>query len=200
MSKLFRVVRRAFRSSPVIGFLLLVAPASSEAAQCGDLWLNTYPGPPTVFTYATTTGDVVDLDFSGVLDAVLDRSQPELNCGTRKFTVTSVAGVATFIIYGGSIGVADPSLLSTIANVKLIVNGTATCEVSFHTWDLDSVNGVGAADLSVWLNDWASLLAPTRSNFDGDAAGVVNGADLSNWLAKFGSGQATISPSVLCGP
>src|SRR5690349_19946421 len=101
MSKLFRVVRRAFRSSAVIGFLMLVAPASSQAAQCGDVWLNTYPGTPTVLTYATTTGDVVDLDFSVVLDVVIDRTLPELDCDTCKFSLTSVACVATFIIYGG---------------------------------------------------------------------------------------------------
>jgi hypothetical protein len=67
---------------------------------------------------------------------------------------------------------------------------------SVASFDLDGVSGVGAGDLSAWLQDFASGGDWARSDYDGD--GRIGAADLSAWLTVFAAAGSVQSCAASC--
>ena len=55
---------------------------------------------------------------------------------------------------------------------------------------------MGAGDLSVWLGDFGSGSAWSRSDYDGD--GAIGAGDLSQWLSVFATGASLTSCAASC--
>jgi hypothetical protein len=70
--------------------------------------------------------------------------------------------------------------------------GSCSC-VAF---DLNGTNGVGGADLSLWLTAFVSGASPPLCDYNG--SGNVGGADLSEWLRVFcGGGSSQTCPAIV---
>lgn len=63
-------------------------------------------------------------------------------------------------------------------------------------YDLDGSHGVGANDLSVWLDDFGSTLDIGRGDYAG--SGFIGANDLSMWLSVFGSATSLESCAASC--
>ena len=140
---------------------------------------------------------VVDLSLCGDLNICSDQLDPNalVNCGaktTRKFT--DVTGSVTFIVLGGSNGPGGAVELHNAG--RIFANGTLLRSPTVAAYDLDGQLGIGAADLSAWLGDFANGSAYGRSDYDGD--GSTGAGDLSLWLGEFAGGNSTSSCAVAC--
>jgi hypothetical protein len=135
-------------------------------------------------------GALVRLSFNNVTDLQLcgDVVAPGaiVDCPSRSVrTTTNINGKALFTIVGRATG-AEPECLGTapFCQARLYVDGFYIRDLRVAAFDLNGVDGVGAADLAIWLRDFGSSLEPVRSDYNGD--GFVGVADLALWLQLFG--------------
>ena len=144
-------------------------------------------------------GASVVVDFSSCPDVAIcsDQLDPaeQVNCALKTVrSFTNIQGAVTFTILGVSNGAGHAASVANCA--RIIANGTPLRSPSVAVFDLDGVGGVGAGDLSVWLDDFGSGIPYGRSDFDGN--GSIGSNDLSLWLTKFGAGTSFQSCGATC--
>jgi hypothetical protein len=144
-------------------------------------------------------GCTIVLDLSGCPDLVLcaDQMDPDeitfcAGKAVRKFA--NAQGAVTFTVLGESNGAGHA--VSLAGSARVYGNGAIMALPSVAAFDLDGMGGVGAGDLSVWLGDFGSGTAWSRSDYDGD--GSVGAGDLSQWLSVFASGASLTSCAASC--
>ena len=105
--------------------------------------------------------------------------------------ITNAQGVADFLVPGTALvgGTNPPSCVTVIAEAITLAN------VAVSSADLSGDAGVGANDLSLWLQAFASGDA-SLADLDGD--GSVSANDLSEWLEAYSSGLELATPGALC--
>jgi hypothetical protein len=153
-------------------------------------------------------GSIVVIDMSACTDVQFCEDQlgnSTADCPTMTVRkTTDVNGDATFNIIGGAlIDIGDPDG-SPCDCVEVFADGVNIVEaadepVTIGAFDLDNDSGVGGADLTLWLDDFGSGSAPSRSDYDHDQLddclilSGVGGADLTIWLDCFGNGASALS-------
>jgi len=93
-----------------------------------------------------------------------------------------------FIVLGGGNGSPAATLLG---GGKIFANGTLIASPTVNAYDENGIGGLGAADLSAFLGDFASGNPYGRSDFD--CSNALGAADLSKWLTLFAGGTSTSS-------
>ena len=129
---------------------------------------------------------LVVLDFRACPDLALCANPLDpaaiVHCPTktvRKFTDAN--GQVTFHVVGfssatpGSPGPTQPA-------AKVYADGVLAANVLVVMYDLNG-GGLGASDLSAWLDDFFSGNGVARADYD--ASGVLGASDLSRWLTVF---------------
>jgi len=144
-------------------------------------------------------GCVVWLDFSNCpdLEICTDQMDPgaTTNCTAKAIQkIGNDLGEVTFTVLGRSNGAGHAASLA--GSGRIVVNGALIRLPSVAAFDLDGMGGVGAGDLSVWLGDFGSGSAWSRSDYDGD--GSIGAGDLSQWLSVFASGASLTSCAASC--
>ena len=139
---------------------------------------------------------MVVIDFSGCPDVVIcaDQLDPDVLVygpakTVRKFT--DADGTVSFTVLGGSTGTGTAATRAPSAQVYC--DGVLIGTLGVAAFDLDGVSGLGAADLTAWLTDFASGVAWGRSDYD--ANGTLGAGDLADWLTRFASGASATSCS-----
>jgi hypothetical protein len=128
---------------------------------------------------------LVELDFGACSGVRVCSVQPDpdltvFNCAQGFLAkYTDVSGTASFRILGAAAGLPGGAC-STAGCAKVYADGVLIRQVNVATPDLDGVNGVGPADLSVWLNLFFAGTYCGQADFDG--SGKVSASDLSWWL------------------
>jgi len=100
-------------------------------------------------------------------------------------------GEARFVIPGSAV----PGVPQAATCVQLRVDGVLFGQPIVATPDLDAVAGVGAGDLSAFLQ---AFLEGDTSVADLDGSGAIGAGDLSVWLDYFSGGASLVTPSPLC--
>lgn len=141
------------------------------------------------FANNPVAGASVVIDLSDCLDLSIcaDQLDPAatVNCAAktvRKFAAAD--GSVHFTMLGGSNG--GGNAVTLLGGGKVFANGVLLGNPSVSAYDLDGSGGVGAGDLSAWLQDFISGNTYGRSDYD--CSGFVGANDLSVWLGAFGSG------------
>ena len=140
---------------------------------------------------------IVDLGLCADLHLCADPQEPgtTVDCVNRRASrLTDATGRAHFTLLGGSIGMSTAWLPHHMG--RIFWEGQLIAAPTVAAYDLDGANGVGANDLSVWLDDFGSALDIGRSDYDG--SGVVGVNDLSLWLTVFGSATSLESCASTC--
>ena len=144
----------------------------------------------------------VEVDFANAPDIDIASSQPYSGLTVRCLqhsvsALTNVSGVASFIIVGSSAGRLDlggGGALSGGARVR--VGGTLIGSPTAATLDYDGANGVGGADVSAWLCDFASGTPYGRGDFDFN--GSIGANDLTTLKNAISAGNSAESGSPTC--
>jgi hypothetical protein len=144
-------------------------------------------------------GALMRVDFSAIPELIIAADQPDpeaiVDCAGRSVSkVTDVNGRAVFCIVGASTN-AVPGV-TLLNGCRIYGNGRLCASPTANAYDLDGMSGLGAADLTVFLNDFASGLNLGRSDFD--CSGNLGANDLSIWLRAFASGTQLVSASAGC--
>ena len=145
----------------------------------------------------------VTLDFSACSGVTVGGPSgpvfPGVTVDCANHTVTAISnalGVATFRIAGAGItGAPGP----TAASVRVTAWGVPLMPTSVRICDLDGVNGMDAADLSIWLQAFLHPGGSDRSELDYDCSGALTAADLSMWLTLDLAGGSS-SSAAPCSP
>ena len=140
------------------------------------------------------------IDFSTTPDMRLAAAQPDpaivsVNCSSGPVlrVVTDANGSVTFRIVGQAVG--NPSTPSNSSTLRFYSQGIYLGSAFLHAFDLDG-GGVGASDLSAWLNDFFSGNSWARSDYNGSL--IVDPGDLSVWLKAFFGSNSIQSGGALC--
>lgn len=144
------------------------------------------------------SGAAIFVDFSWNPDVRLATDQltssVTVNCGSRTVRAyTDSRGQAFFTILGTGTGTPAGS---TVPTTRIYLDGMLLGVVPTSIYDLDGLNGIGANDLSLWLNDFGTGTNPLRGDYDG--SGFVGANDLSVWLGAFGTGASSQSATPTC--
>jgi len=206
-------MRRRFSSLFALSFLA----ASASLCEAGIPWPANSDWPRHVLLVGTDASGVADpagtmsftirdlgnhpqgsalvvLDFSNTPGIVLCTPQPDpaviFDCGTRTVRwFVDRLGQATIRLTGR----ANRSVPGSQApSANLSVDGVLFGIIPIATPDQDG-NGLGAADNSLWQQDYFSGPYWERSDFDGD--GSLGAADLSMWTTLYFAGGSTRSCS-----
>lgn len=106
---------------------------------------------------------------------------------------TDAAGRVQFTIVGaGSNVVAQAGPVTA----RIYADGVLLGSVPFAILDLDGMNGAGANDVSLWLEDYGTLENRGRGDYDGNGSTGAN--DLSLWLTAAGTGRSSVSAASFC--
>lgn len=143
---------------------------------------------------ASVVIDLINCPDLAICDDQLD-ANALVNCvakTTRKFT--DALGNVTFTVLGGSNGGGNAVSLQNAG--RIYANGTLIGSPTVAAYDLDSLAGLGANDLSAWLNDFGSGHPYGRADYDCD--GGLGANDLSLWLTVFGAGTSSASCVTSC--
>ena len=108
--------------------------------------------------------------------------------------ITDWMGKLSLTILGGIRSA--PGTGTRSPSAKLYCNDYLMSTLSVAAFDLDGVGGLGAADLTAWLTDFASGLPCGRSDYDGN--GTLGATDLAEWLTAFASGASLESCTATC--
>jgi hypothetical protein len=143
-------------------------------------------------------GARIRVDFSAATDIQL--------CGVQGAGVTLVAGGVEGITDANGavtmtlLGHAIPNATAQPAwAVRIFADDQLLGGVPCAAFDLDGVNGVSGADLSLWLADFVSATNPARGDYDNNAG--LGGNDLKLWLEVFTRGTSAQScPGVVTAP
>ena len=180
-------------NSTVPACVMLVGHEGTEASFLGrfevivrDLANNPIGGEPVTF------------QMPGAPDLFIGGEQFDpavvVDCAQKRVTkITDAAGRVQFSVVGWSNGVGGPVSLSHVGRISSANLGLLGIP-SVAAFDLDGSGGVGANDLSVWLEDFVLGQPVGRSDYD--CSGTVGANDLSVWLGAFGS--ASMSQSGTC--
>ena len=152
-----------------------------------DLADNPWPGANVV------------IDFISTADVRVAAVQPDpnliVNCiAPYVQKIADAQGEARFTIVGAGAGVFNPG--STRSLVRIYAVGTHLATVPVHTHDLDGQEGLGAGDLSLFINEFITGNGSWAADYDGSQA--LSAGDLSLWLTAFGKGTQTSSPAAVC--
>ena len=115
----------------------------------------------------------------------------EVSCGPDRSYVmgcNAPDGTFTAIIEGSG---RTPTGMIGPECMRISAQGVRLASTRFAVLDLAGSDGLGANDLSIWLDDFGSGLHPQRSDYDFN--GVLGANDFSLWLSAFGSGQSALS-------
>jgi hypothetical protein len=183
--------------------------ANSTVPSCVPLVGNAAGVPDGVGTFTVIVRDlannplsgasvVVDLSGCSELTICEDQLDPDAlvvcpSKTTRKFT--DGLGSVSFTVLGGGNGTPAATLLG---GAKIFANGTLIGSPTANAYDLNGLLGLGAADLSSFLGDFASGNPYGRSDFD--CSGALGAADLSKWLSVFAAGGSQSSCPDPCTP
>lgn len=143
-------------------------------------------------------GSTIVVDFWANPDVKLssDMLDPTLtvNCAQRTVRAyTNTRGEAFFTIVGT--GTVTPQG-SSVASTRIYQDGMLLGSVPASVFDLDAVGGLGANDLSMWLNDFGVGTYAVRGDYD--ASGFLGANDLSVWLDTFGRAASSQSAPPGC--
>lgn len=134
------------------------------------------------------SGAQVVLDFSASPGAEICTDQSPTggtNCAAKDVVqngVTGFDGIARFRVVGWCNHAQAPAVGATL---RVFADGVILATVPVAAFDQDG-DGVGAPDLSHWLDDFFHAPTAARSDLDGD--GAVTATDLSLWLQAFFAG------------
>jgi hypothetical protein len=140
---------------------------------------------------------VIDLSGCPELRLCADQLDPavDFDCVNKrvgKFTDSN--GRATFVLLGSSTGAG--TAVTRLAGGKIYENGMLIRTPTVSAFDLDGASGVGANDMSVFINDFMTGIEWGRSDYDG--SGSLGANDLSLWITVFGSGAQAESCTAAC--
>ncbi|MCC6650187.1 MAG: hypothetical protein IT348_03445 [Candidatus Eisenbacteria bacterium] len=143
-------------------------------------------------------GSTVSVDFTSVPEVRIaaDQMDPEALtiCGEHRVRkLTGADGSATFTIMG-SVSSA-PARLGEF-RVPILADGMLLGTPMLAVFDLDGAGGIGANDMSVWLEDFSEGLYRGRGDYDGDQNLGAN--DLSVLLSAQGAGGSSVGISTYC--
>ena len=144
-------------------------------------------------------GASVSVDFSSAWDVRLAAVQPDaeliVDCNALSVRKTADAqGEARFTIVGCGAGVFSSG--NTQSRIRVYANGAELAAPAVHTYDLDGQLGLGAGDLSLFLQEFSTGTGSWAADYDG--SGSIGSADLSLWLAAFSKATQTSSAGVVC--
>jgi hypothetical protein len=134
----------------------------------------------------------VDFSFIPELRIASDQHDPDaiVDCAGKSVTkISDVNGGAVFCIIGSSIP-GEPAT-TLLGGARIYADGFLAANPTANTFDLNGTAGLGAGDLAVFLDDFASGLSLGRSDFN--CSGIVSAADLSVWLSALASGSQLVS-------
>jgi hypothetical protein len=157
-------------------------PAGRYLVTVRDLANNPAVGVSVTFDWSTCPG----------LRLCTNQNQPGLAlvCGGTDYhatLTTDAQGQVAPVFMGGR----DPLRGAPTDRVRVYADGGLLASVNVAVFDLDGRDGVGAGDLSLWLQDFGTGLNWGRCDYDGNA--FVGSGDLSVWLTVFGSGHSAAS-------
>lgn len=185
------------------------SPANSTLPACISLVASDGTVPSSAFgQFVVTFRDLannpvpnvlIDVDFSGIPELFLAAPQLDatmlVDCAGKKVSKrTDVNGMAVFCIVGASTDAFPPVV--QLNGCRIYGNGVLLGSPTASAFDLDGRQGLGANDLSQFLNDFSSGLNYGRSDFD--CNGSIGVGDLSRWLTAFGSGTQVVSAATGC--
>ena len=133
-------------------------------------------------------GATVTIDFSLCTDERIcsDQSPGQLVDCSRHWVVDATQTDQNGAAHLRIVGSADPTAAATQGALgHVLADGVIFGWVRVAAFDHDG-GGVGAADLSLWLDDFFHSPGAARSDYDGD--GTVGAGDLSLWLSAFFAG------------
>lgn len=182
--------------------------ACNSDVPCGILLVgvnsNGVPDPAGTFTIITRHGNnapwshgSVVLDFGACPDASICSVQVTTGvvvaCEPGARTITAMpntSGVITLTLVGGIAHRSTPATagcLRIFAGGVLLTDGTCHEDVSVSALDESGDDGLGPADLSLWLADFFGPTYMPRSDFDHAALcdRVLGPGDLSRWIGSF---------------
>jgi hypothetical protein len=142
---------------------------------------------------------VVDLSACGHVRFSSSQPDPGLStyCSVRAVTkLADAQGRATFHLVGSADGLLAGDCPPADC-AKLYADGVPMGSIHVITPDLDGANGVGAGDLSIWLDRYFSGVNCSVADFDG--SGSLGPGDLSWWLSyAFAGGSSESGSAPLC--
>lgn len=135
-------------------------------------------------TSDTRIGDVTGQLYQGVV----------ANCGTHGVSaLTNGAGVATFVVIGG--GKSPVGLAHAAGSGDVFADGVFLGSLNVGSYDLNGLDGITLADLSLWSADYFGGGAD-RANYDD--IGGTDLLDLSVWGGVYFGGKSNLSASSYC--
>jgi len=138
---------------------------------------------------------VIDLSWIPELALATDQLDPDvvLNCGFGTVgKISDVNGRVVFCIVGGGRAGVPPSAL--LGAGRIYANGTLIATPTVSAFDLDGLHGLGAGDLTQFLNDFSTGVNYGRSDYD--CSDYLGAGDLVIWLTAFSSGTQVVSAAV----
>lgn len=144
-------------------------------------------------------GAAVAIDFGSALDVRVAAVQPDpgvtLYCSAPYIQkIADAQGEARFTIVGRGAGVF--SLANTYSAIRVYADGALIASPIVHTYDLDGRDGLGAGDLSTFIDIFVTGNGSWAADYDGNHA--IGAADLSLWLTAFSKGTQTSSAAPIC--
>jgi hypothetical protein len=130
----------------------------------------------------------VVIDFRACTDVTVGPG-PGRTCPFILTGLTDALGRVEFTVPGFSNGLGPPRAVNLCARVH--ASGYFLPELSVSTFDRSGSNGVDAADLALWIEDFVNNPQAGRSDFDGD--GQVGASDLTQWISVFVNGGSVSS-------
>ncbi|MBI5168338.1 MAG: hypothetical protein HZA61_02500 [Candidatus Eisenbacteria bacterium] len=147
---------------------------------------------------APVANSIVLVDFAMLSDVRLGANQYDpsvvTNCPHRCVRkATGPDGTASFTVVGRGTG-----SLHTLGVIQADVwaDGVLIGRPRVEIFDLDGANGLGANDMSLWMDDYGQLQYFGRGDYDGD--GRLGANDLAIWLMALGGGGSTQSVPLAC--
>jgi len=135
---------------------------------------------------------VIELSLIPELALATDQLDPDviLDCGVATVRkVSDVNGRVVFCIVGGGRAGVPPSAL--LGAGRIYANGTLIATPTVSAFDLDGLHGLGAGDLTQFLNDFSTGVNYGRSDYD--CSHYLGAGDLVIWLTAFSSGTQVVS-------
>lgn len=143
-------------------------------------------------------GSTVVVDFTGIPEVriatdSMDPAMLTLCAEHRVRKLTGADGSATFTLMGAA--APGPARVGAFT-VPLYADGMLLGTPMLAVFDLDGAGGIGANDLSFWLEDFGSGLYRGRGDYDGDQ--YLGANDLSVLLSAQGAGGSSVGIGSYC--
>ncbi len=139
-------------------------------------------------------GALVNFDFQACgpaeICAVSSAMCHELDVPNQRVSAVTDASGAVTLRFAGTANNPGGGPAFGDGNVDVYVCGTLLASLPVAFFDMSGGDGVGASDLSAWLEDFIMVSTPLRGDYDG--SGTLGANDLSAWLTAAGTGRSAL--------